>query len=644
MEEEVKISLGNLKTYHDTLKTTILQKDNDEAYTPKTEFNPATKGYVDEMVANIETEPEVYAFDGTNNTANKEMLKKVAYAYGYDKPVILTYHNVPCIFNTVSMNGSKIQLFAYFLFFDGYDINLSSDGVDNSSTIQESYGVKYTNWNITRIVYLEASNSITIESNYKTFRLLEKDSSFLGLNNVTEYTPATDYNPATKKYVDDKFISQKGINLLSASTYGDNLDSGIYYCTKDLNIMYTDSTGNGTYTKDVKTGAIILVQRPQTYIFEPYKDTITKGTYGGFNTKTFSNLLTTDNMKAFTPTNDYNPASKKYVDDSIKVISESSNGASNIVDGNGTDSLRQVSAFSGDRLYNTSGIGQSYEAGESSTALGIGTIAEVEGALAIGKYNQTNGSFGFEDDPEQPYVFMIGAGTGNETNNRSNIHTVGTDGAAWYAKDVYVGGTSLETGKKLLTADDIGNLRSDSDDYMKVYRVIVQSESDLTIDNADFTGALKKMVADLKQGKFSGISISVIGNNNELDLSRFCGIYTLDTANIWNSSLDDDEVIEIKTPVSYTVVDSATEGMSFIEYRATISFEMNNGEVSQLTPDTDWLVNSAFGFLSTTAPNNNSNVQFVPTYQNHPTNKYYVDKEIKKLADRIAALEEASNK
>lgn len=323
MDSEVKISLANLQEFGNI---------------------------VTQKIEESKSQPEVYVFDGEDTNANKAMLKEVAWAYGYDNPVILTYHNSPCIYNTVSVSGDKIQLYAYFLFFDGYDINMSMNGtVDNSSTIKTDHGIKYTNWNITRIVYLEASNSFTIQDNYKTFRMLEKDSSFLGLNNATEYTPTADYNPATKKYVDDL----------------------------------------------IKT---------------------------------------------------------------IVIPDTSSNGALNIVDGNGTNSLRQISAFSGNRLYNTSGIGQGYEAGESSTALGIGTIAEVEGALAIGKYNQTNGSSGFEDDPEQPYVFMIGAGTGNETNNRSNIHTVGTDGAAWYAKDVYVGGTNLETGKKLVTLDEVNAL------------------------------------------------------------------------------------------------------------------------------------------------------------------------------------------
>lgn len=32
-------------------------------------------------------------------------------------------------------------------------------------------------------------------------------SKFIGFNNTTEFTPVSDYNPATKKYVDDRFNS-----------------------------------------------------------------------------------------------------------------------------------------------------------------------------------------------------------------------------------------------------------------------------------------------------------------------------------------------------------------------------------------------------------------------------------------------------
>lgn len=327
----------------------------------------------------------------------------------------------------------------------------------------------------------------------------------------------------------------------------------------------------------------------------------------------------------------------------ISNITENSSSSSveNIVDGNNTGAIRNINAFADDRLHNTNGIGQSYEAGKNSSSLGTGTITETEGALAIGKYNKSNGRFAFEDET-QPYAFMIGNGTGDAIDNRSNVHTVGTDGAAWFAKDVYVGGTDIESGKKLVTVDDLNNLSNsnDTDDYMKVYRVVVESEDDLTINNTNFTSAIKKMVADLKSGRFSGISISVI--NNTPDLTRFCGIYTLDTGDIWNSSLSDNEEIKIKTPVSYEL-SQGVRGTQFIERQAVISFEMNNGEVSQLTPDLEWLVNSKFVFLAADAPENNTNVQYEPTYNNHPTNKYYVDKEIKKLADRITALENGSS-
>ena len=58
------------------------------------------------------------------------------------------------------------------------------------------------------------------------------------------------------------------------------------------------------------------------------------------------------------------------------------------------------------------------------------------------------------------YIHIVG--NGNDKNFRSNAHTLDWDGNAWYAGDVYVGGTSQddENAKKLITEADIDNFMS----------------------------------------------------------------------------------------------------------------------------------------------------------------------------------------
>ena len=72
--------------------------------------------------------------------------------------------------------------------------------------------------------------------------------------------------------------------------------------------------------------------------------------------------------------------------------------------------------------------------GEASHAEGLGTIAGSYCQHAQGKCNIA--------DNDDKYLHIVGNGSGYET--RSNAHTLDWDGNAWFAGDVYVGGTSQD--------------------------------------------------------------------------------------------------------------------------------------------------------------------------------------------------------
>lgn len=79
--------------------------------------------------------------------------------------------------------------------------------------------------------------------------------------------------------------------------------------------------------------------------------------------------------------------------------------------------------------------------GDYSHAEGHGTIASGEGTHAEGRYNK--------DDATSSYAHIVGNGTSNSA--RSNAHTLDWDGNAWFAGDVYVGGTSQSDASVLAT-------------------------------------------------------------------------------------------------------------------------------------------------------------------------------------------------
>ena len=97
--------------------------------------------------------------------------------------------------------------------------------------------------------------------------------------------------------------------------------------------------------------------------------------------------------------------------------------------------------------------------------------AEGEWTLASSVHQHTQGKYNIEDT-EKKYAHIVGNGTGNT--KRSNAHTLDWSGNAWYAGNVYVGGTRQDEGNKLLSTADIhfdesGNLVVKIGDISKTF-------------------------------------------------------------------------------------------------------------------------------------------------------------------------------
>lgn len=87
--------------------------------------------------------------------------------------------------------------------------------------------------------------------------------------------------------------------------------------------------------------------------------------------------------------------------------------------------------------------------GDHSHAEGFFTVASASSSHAQGKYNKI--------DTAQKYLHIVGNGTSSQ---RSNAHTLDSDGNAWFSGDVYIGstsGTDKDSGSKKLATEEYVN-------------------------------------------------------------------------------------------------------------------------------------------------------------------------------------------
>lgn len=162
-------------------------------------------------------------------------------------------------------------------------------------------------------------------------------TDFLNLNNETIYTPTSDYNPATKKYVDDNILLEQlpilridetnkriYVNCNNMGTYKKYFVPNKYANVYGFSFIYTNEDSSeteialigGAMTRDdfilcarnTDTLFILILGGTDKYKYTKSTKTLEKGLYG---------YLKIGNTQEYTPTDDYNPATKKYVDDKV---------------------------------------------------------------------------------------------------------------------------------------------------------------------------------------------------------------------------------------------------------------------------------------------------------------------------------------
>ena len=172
---------------------------------------------------------------------------------------------------------------------------------------------------------------------------VEKTVYYLTKNNTIEYTPTADYNPATKKYVDDNTVMHPLPIHHTQETTGSiikfvnimDLIPGVQYSTyKDINQTKTEGyrvvyvCDDGTFkticTLPLKNKTVHLLKAVHytNYSTLSYNNTGYKVDYSKQSTntdievtRTLQNYLPIANTIEYNPARDYHPTTKKYVDD-----------------------------------------------------------------------------------------------------------------------------------------------------------------------------------------------------------------------------------------------------------------------------------------------------------------------------------------
>ena len=206
--------------------------------------------------------------------------------------------------------------------------DIKDSGVPVSSVVTQSSLVD--NASSTSTTAAPTANALKGVSDVKADKtnVLEKD-------NTTSFTPSADYHPATKKFVDDS-VSASGVTSDSTHTFTNKtIDCDLNTVTdiRDANInpsagIDPAKIGNAdvgvsefSTLSDIDTSSTIQSQldgkSSTSHIHDDryYTETEIDTQLGLKSDKT--NVLEKDNTTSFTPSADYHPATKKFVDDSI---------------------------------------------------------------------------------------------------------------------------------------------------------------------------------------------------------------------------------------------------------------------------------------------------------------------------------------
>lgn len=232
-------------------------------------------------------------------------------------------------------------------------------------------GIKHTKLDNTEIAFFLSynTNNLIIQTGYKddkkieilidgivytvTFKTateepkVEKTVRYLTDKNTVEFTPTKEYQPSTKKYVDDTVVFKKLSSIVELNSNKKIInvekfeDNKVYYFINDINTSTTTLVSISLYKNNEKVNTMVIYPNDR-FITMGYKSSTNEFfsfsdmesvKYNVVNkTREYNNsrsvtkkadadqVLTKTNTIAFTPTADYHPTTKKYVDTKVAGI------------------------------------------------------------------------------------------------------------------------------------------------------------------------------------------------------------------------------------------------------------------------------------------------------------------------------------
>ena len=288
----------------DIITNASLNKIEDGIYTTN-ENVTATKKYVDNKVT-VKILPVDYNKNCATNVADLEP-HSIYMSPNDAKFLYLGYEKLDGSFSGLFLSGNPHGKFIYTGAKDDIKIEVMLEGICHTAYFKTDTVDPHT----------------------------EKTVFYLTKNNTTEFTPSNDYEPATKKYVDDNILLEQlpilridetnkriYVNCNNMGTYKKYFVPNKYANVYGFSFIYTNEDSSeteialigGAMTRDdfilcarnTDTLFILILGGTDKYKYTKNTKTLEKGLYG---------YLKIGNTQEYTPTTDYNPATKKYVDD-----------------------------------------------------------------------------------------------------------------------------------------------------------------------------------------------------------------------------------------------------------------------------------------------------------------------------------------
>ena len=438
-----------------------LTKNNNKEFTPTTDYEPATKKYVDDNIL-LEQLP-ILRVDETN------------------KRIYVNCNNMGT-YKKYFVPNKYANVYGFSFIYTNEDKSETEIALIGGAMTRDDFILCARNTDTLFVLILGGTNKYTYTKSTKT---LEKGLyGYLKIGNTQEYTPTENYHPATKKYVDDNkiayTISSKVLTTVSASDI--KLDEPITVNNVSINkdrryyIEFLGIKKLCSLSVDEEEGNAIICGIGN-YGIDVCNDltnisiTINKINEDNTTTDTFTDLiiheeevkyldskyletdLTLQNSISLGRVGDigYNSSAIGYKVKASGSFSHAegqstiSSGSSSHAEGYNATAIGMSSHAEGSSTI-ASGV-NSHAEGDYTTASGASSHAEGYGSKASSQFQHVQGKYNIEDK-NRKYAHIVGNGAGDA--KRSNAHTLDWKGNGWYAGKLSQEGTPTED-KDLVT-------------------------------------------------------------------------------------------------------------------------------------------------------------------------------------------------